>query len=166
MCGIEPQEAGDYAGITSPRALIDVFSRAGLANPSAHVAKMTAYKCLALLSDFHAGNYGVICNRGTGERRAAPLFDYDCSFGFPSNEYPLDVMWANPQLAALLCAQAFSDLDSSWDWSWYDPRALEGFEEQIAKAYAPLRSLPINFGPLLVWLFTIQRSYVNEVASA
>ena len=165
MCGMRSENAGDAMGTVRPLGLVDVFGRAGVANPSAHVAKMAAYNCLALLSDMHSGNFGVICNLQTGERRAASLFDYDRSFGLPSDEYPLDAMCANPQLAALLCAQRFSDLDPSWDWSWYDPRALDGFEERIEEAYFPYRrNLPSSFVPLLVRLFVIQRSYVNEVA--
>ena len=167
LCDMQPHEMEKLSGLASPQDLVGIFKRAGLENPSAHAAKIAAFNCLALLSDSHTGNYGVICNRSTGERRAAPPFDYDRSFGFPSDEFPIEVMCANPQLAALLCAQSFSDLDPSWDWSWYDPRAIEGFDERIEEAFAPYRhNLTPNFVELLVRLFVIQRSYVNEVASA
>ena len=71
--------------------------------------------------------------------------------------------------AAYACAQHVRvdpDLDSSWDWGWYDPQLLEGFEKRIEEAYAPYRNLPPNFVELLVRMFVIQRSYVNEVAAA
>ena len=109
---------------------------------------------------------GVICNVETGERRFAAPFDYDGAFGFPSGGFAYEEMCANPQSAALFCAYSFSDFEPSWDWGWYDPRALEGFEDRIVEAYAPLRSLPPNFGQLVARLFVIQRSYLNDVASA
>ena len=167
LCGMTPRKIEEITGLASPKSLIDVFTRAGVENAGAHAAKMAAYNCLALVSDFHAGNYGVICNRTTGECRAAPPFDYDRSFGFPFDDCPIEALCANPQLAALLCAQSFSNLDPSWDWSWYDPRVLEGFEGRIEEAFAPCRhNLVPNFVELIARLFVIQRSFVNEVASA
>jgi len=59
----------------------------------------------------------------------------------------------------------FSFLKSSWDWSWYDSRALDGFEDAIMGAYAFCRSLPPTFAELITRLFVAQRDYVNKVAS-
>ena len=74
-------------------------------------------------------------------------------------------MCNNPRLASLLCAKEFSGLDSSWDWSWYDPQKLSGFESRIQEAYASLGDLPAGFGGLIAELFATQRDYVNEVAA-
>ncbi|HAM16441.1 MAG TPA: hypothetical protein DCP91_11435 [Eggerthellaceae bacterium] len=130
------------------------------------MAKIAAFKNLSLLNDIHSGNYGVICNAKTGERRFAPPFDYDRAFGFPSDEHSYEAMCANPQNAALLCAYSFSDLDPSWNWGWYDPQVLEGFENRIVEAFASLQGLPPSFGKLIARLFAIQRSYLNDVAAA
>ena len=164
MCGIQPQAMDEFLGMASPQTLIDVFSRAGMADASAQAAKMFAFKSLSLLADLHTGNYGMIRNVRTGERRATPPFDYDRSFGFPQVDFPIEDMCANPEVAMLFCAYSFSDLDSSWDWSWYDSQALEGFEQRILETYAPYRELPSNFGELVAQLFVAQRDYVNDVA--
>ena len=74
-------------------------------------------------------------------------------------------MCKNPGLASLLCAKEFSGLDSSWDWSWYDPQKLSGFESRIEEAYASFSDLPAGFGGLVARLFAVQRDYVNEVAA-
>ena len=132
---------------------------------SAHVAKMACCSCLTLLADFHSGNFGVIRNLDTGARRPAPFFDYDGAFGFPPNARAFSSLCKQPMLAMLMCARQFSFLDPSWDWSWYDPEALEGFEDRIVDAYAPYRNLPSNFSELLAHLFDTQRTYVNRVAS-
>lgn len=57
-------------------------------------------------------------------------------------------------------------MDPSWDWSWYDPRALDGFEKRIEDAYAHNTELPPSFGALVARFFVIQRDYVNEVAAS
>ena len=108
---------------------------------------------------------GITLNIETGERRAVPPFDYDRSFGFPYENFPFESVCAKPENAAFLCACCFSDLDSSWDWSWYDPQALEGFEQQIVEAHGRCPDFPSNLGELVSRLFVMQRSYVNEVVS-
>jgi hypothetical protein len=165
MCGIPPQEMAGYEGSASPQVLVDIFSRAGVEDASAHTAKIFAFMSLALQADLHAGNYGVIRNLQTDARRAAPLFDYDRSFGHGPDDFPVERMCDNPRLAMLLCAYAFSNLDPSWDWGWYDPRVLEGFERRIVEAYAPYRDLPNGLAALVARLFVAQRAYVDKVAS-
>lgn len=165
ICGIDRNKMDKFMGPATPHMIIDVLSRAGVADAVAQAAKMFAFKALSLLSDLHTGNYGVIRNLETDVRRATPPFDYDRAFGFPSDGYPIEAMCANPEFAMLLCAQSFSDLDSSWDWGWYDPHALEGFEERIVETYAPYSDLPSNFGELVARLFVMQRSYVDDIAS-
>lgn len=166
MCGMRREEADELAHSGSLEYVGDIFSRTGLEGHSAHLAKIATFKNLSLLNDIHSGNYGVICNVKTGERRFAPPFDYDRAFGFPNDECAYEEMCANPQSAALFCAYSFSDFEPSWDWGWYDPRALEGFEDRILEAYAHLQTLPPNFGQLVARIFVIQRSYLNDVASA
>ena len=165
MCGFDVREARKLTGPVTSQDFIDIISRAGVANASEHVAKIFAFKALALLHDLHAGNYGIIRNIETGACRATLPFDYDHAFGFPNKEFPFEFVCNNPDHAAFLCAISFSDLESSWDWDWYDPNVLEGFEERIVKAYAPFSSLPPNFGDLVARLFAMQRDYVNKVAS-
>lgn len=144
---------------------IQAYEAIGIADTSAHVARMACCLCLSLLADFHAGNFGAIHKIGSDVWRPAPIFDYDGSFGFPFGEGAITSYCSNPFLAELLCARHFSYLRSSWDWSWYDPRALDGFEDHIVEAYAPYRSLPSNFAELVVRLFVCQRGYVDKVVS-
>ncbi len=166
MDGYDATESVALMGNTLSRDLIDVIVRAGVANASAHVAKLFAFKTLALHQDIHAGNYGIIRNVNTGACRPAPPFDYDRSFGFPSKEFSFERYCNAPEVAVFLCAAVFSDLDSSWDWSWYDPHTLDGFEERIVPAYAGYTDLPSNLGALIRHLFVMQREYVNRIALA
>ena len=164
MGGFSVSESVELMNSASTQRYIDILSRAGVADASAHTAKAFAFKDLALLADMHEGNFGVIRGIETGACRAAPPFDYDRSFGFPFKGFPFESLCNKPDLAAFLCACHFSDLDSSWDWSWYDPQALEGFEERIAEAHGHSAEFPSNLGELVARLFVMQRNYVDEVA--
>ena len=164
MCGFDNNEAYELMGPVTPQLYGDVMARVGVADASAQVAKLFAFKALALVRDLHSGNYGVILNFETNARRATPPFDYGHSLGFISVDIPLGLFCRNPDLVALCCARTFSNLDSSWDWSWYDPHTLEGFENHILEAYSRNEALPSNFGEVIARLFVTQREYVNGVA--
>ncbi len=166
MGGFDLNEASEFKKPVTPQRYADILSHAGVADVSAQVAKLFAFKVLALLNDLHSGNYGVILNLETGTRRGAPPFDYDHAFGLFSVEVPFDILCGNPDLTALCCAQYFSNLERSWDWSWYDPSALEGFEYHIVELYSSTDALPPDFGELIARLFVTQRDFVNEVATA
>lgn len=165
MGGFDANEAERLPGYASPQSYVDIVSRAGLPDANTAVAKMFAFKCLVLLADTHAGNFGIVRDCETGECHPAPPFDYDRCFGFSRDKRFIDIMCAKPKIASMLCGRNFSDLDPSWDWSWYDPKVLEGFEERIREAYAPLQGMPPTFGELVARLFIMQRNYVNDIAS-
>ena len=146
-------------------ALVDAYEAVGVADASAHVARRACFSCLSLLLDFNPGNFGVIRRIDSDVWRAAPIFDYDGAFGFPFNGVSISYLCENPSFVELLCAHRFSFLKPSWDWSWCDVRALDGFEDVIMEAYAPCKSLPPVFAELIARLFVAQRDYVNTVAS-
>ena len=163
MTGIKDMHDGQTAMVEVCDNRIRAYTALGIADASAHVARMACCSCLTLLADFHVGNFGAIRKVGADAWRPAPVFDYDGSFGFPFDN-PLSTYCSNPFLAELLCAYQFSYLKPSWDWSWYDPRTLDGFEDRIVEALSPNQSLPSNFAELIARLFIMQRDYVNKVA--
>ena len=166
MAGIKKSPSLGEGGITVEgcNSHIDAYAALGIADASAHVARMACFSCLSLLLDFNPSNFGVIRKVGSDVWRPAPIFDYDGAFGFPFKGISISDLCENPLFVKLLCAQRFSFLDSSWDWSWYDPQALDGFERLIEETYAPLQSLPPVFAELVSHLFEMQREYVNQVA--
>ena len=145
--------------------LIDAYAAIGVEDASAHVARMACFFCLSLLLDFNPSNFGAIRKTDSDAWRAAPIFDYDGTFGFPFNGVSLAYLCENPSFVELFCAHRFSFLNPSWDWSWCDLRALDGFEDVIMKAYATYRDLPPVFAELIAHLFVAQRDYVSKVAS-
>lgn len=146
-------------------ALIDAYAAIGVADASAHVARRACFACLSLLLDFNPGNFGAIRRVDSDVWRAAPIFDYDGAFGIPFNGVSISDLCENPSFVELLCAHRFSFLKPSWDWSWCDVRALDGFEDAIKEAYASCWTLPPAFAELIAHLFVAQRDYVKKVAS-
>jgi hypothetical protein len=167
MAGMWESPSLKRGGITTEAcdSLIEAYTAIGVADASAHVAKQACFSCLALLLDFNPGNFGAIRKIDSDTWRAAPLFDYDGSFGFPFNGVSIPYLCQNPALIELLCAQRFSFLKPDWDWSRCDLQALDGFEDAIVETYASRRSLPPTFGGLIARLFVTQREYVKKVAS-
>ncbi len=144
-------------------ALVDIYTAIGIEDASSHVARRACFACLALFSDFNVGNVGAIRKISTDVWRAAPIFDYDGAFGIPLDGTPLSYYCENPVLVNLFCAQRFSFLDPSWDWSWCDMRKLEGFEDAVKDAFASCQSLPPAFADLVSRVFVAQRDYVKEI---
>ena len=167
MAGMEESPALSGGCITAEAcdACIGAYAAVGVANASAHVTRMACFSCLSLLMDFNPSNFGAIRKVGSDVWRAAPIFDYDGSFGFPFRDVSISYISENPLFVELLCAHRFSVLDPSWDWSWYDPQALDGFEDRIVEAYASYQSLPTGFAELIARLFAMQHEYVNRIAS-
>ena len=167
MAGMRDSPCLRRGGITAEicDALIEAYAAIGAADASAHVARMACFASLSLLLDLNPGNFGAIRRIDSDVWRVAPIFDYDGSFGFPFDGVSIEYLSENPVLVELLCAQRFSFLKSSWDWSWYDSRAIDGFEDVIMQTYASRRGLPPGFAELIARLFVMQRDYVNKVAS-
>ena len=167
MAGMSESPALGGGSITTEKcnSHIDAFTTIGVADASAHVARMACFSCLTLLTDLNPSNFGVIRKVGSDVWRAAPIFDYDGSFGFPSKGITITQISENPLLFPLFFARQLSFLESSWDWTWYDPRALDGFEDRILEAYASYQSLPSGFAGLIAHVFALQHEYVNKVAT-
>ena len=165
MGGYDMRASSELMGPVSPESYIDIISHAGVTDALTHVAKEFAFTDLSLLADVHTGNYGLFRNIETGQHRVAPPFDYDRAFGFPGEEFPIESICEKPEVAAFLCASTFSHLDSSWDWSWYDPKALEGFEQKIIEGHARCIDTSPRLGNVVANLFSMQRDYLNNIVS-
>ena len=166
MCEEPEKGDGNHMSKELFQSLIEVYAAAGVADASAHIARMACYFCLSFIVDFHPGNFGAIRKLGTGAWRPSPIFDFEGPFGLSNDEDMIPVFLRNPELAKLLCVCSFSFLDPSWDWSWYDPQALEGFEDCIMEVFASSMGTPPEYVGIAANLFAMQRAYVNGIASA
>ena len=129
-------------------------------------AKLAVCACLSFNADMHLGNLAVIRKPGSDILRAAPLMDFTGGFGTFDADHSL-LACSNPTLLIILIAQRFSYLDPAWDYSWYDPHALDGFDDELRLAFERAEragAVPAGFAELICLAFKAQLSYVNEVA--
>jgi len=153
----------NYLGYELLERYADALVRLGIEGADAAVAKQGILALLTLCRDVHPSNMGVIHDFATGGLRVAPLFDFDRVFGLSN---PDQMTWASqhPAVALLAVARSFSDVAESWDLSWYDPHALDGFAGEIERVLSECDALPPGFVDVASGLFEVQRTYVNRIA--
>ena len=146
------------------RAFKQVLDDLGVAGTSRIAARTSVATALALARDLHPLNFGVIRNVETGVYRAAPLYDYGDAFGLGLSQQDSQWLSRNPLLTALFLISKGSVLDSDWDYSWFDPQALQGFDEELECALSAIVGLPAGYPHVIAQAFAIQLDYVREVA--
>ena len=169
------ERAGEGASVLSPQAgmadferLMDIYQQIledyGVPGHRQAMAKLFVMASLSLDFDTHPSNFGLIRDVRTLRLRQAPLYDHGRGFLYMRDK--LELVRREPRVADLLLGLYFSNLDPGWDYSWYDPCSLEGFEDEIVATLSGLESIPDGYAELMADLFMRQRSYVNRVAAS
>ena len=91
--------------------------------------KLACWRSLCFANDLHFDNLSAIRNIKTGEIRLAPVFDFGGAFG--SGKTGRQLLENINKATYLIVYFAFGDLNPDWDYSWYDPHSLDGFEDEI-----------------------------------
>ena len=126
--------------------------------------KVSCFRCLGFVSDFHFDNISIIRNMKTNEIRPAPLFDFGGAFG--SSKFGKSLI-SNPNKGVLLLVYfLFNDLDPDWDYSWYNPRKLEGFEEEIREYLSKSDFYTPDLIERVIEVYKQQKRSLDEMASA
>lgn len=157
-----PEQKTLFPNLTVGRGYGSMLELLGARGDGQATAKMGVVQTLLQRGDFHPGNFGIVRNADTGDVRLAPFFDLAGSFGTGSGE-ELQIIRKDPTTAMLFVAAAFSDLDPSWDYSWYDPTALVGFGEELEALFSACDDLGPSYPALARKLFECQLSYVNSI---
>lgn len=143
----------------------DALKALGVDAPEQALAKMIVCDYLMANFDRHRGNFGLMRNAETRDGwRIAPLFDNGAGFyarvtlrelqarryvtytSHPFSEYP------SQQLAMVE------------DMSWYDPRALDGFDEEIRYVLGANAALPKGFANTVAEQVRMNAERVEELA--
>ena len=91
--------------------------------------KVSCFRSVAFVSDLHFDNLSMIRNINANTFRPAPLYDLGGAFG--SSKSGREFISKANKGALLLIYFLFSGLDPKWDYSWYNPDKLIGFEDEI-----------------------------------
>lgn len=125
--------------------------------------KIQCFRSLCCINDLHFDNLSVIRNVNTGKIRIAPLYDLAGAFG--SSQKGRDFLKSFDKGSYLLISFVFGDLNPSWDYSWYNPNKLNGFEDEIRN----ILSLSTFYTPELIErilsLYHQQKSILDDAAN-
>lgn len=166
--GVDTRSVDAQVGLEGFDQYMALYQRtledAGVTDWRQRMAKLFVMATLALDFDTHHANFGLVRDVETLALRQAPLFDHGRAFLFLKDRF--EAVHDSPAALMLILGRYFSRLDPSWDYSWYDPHALDGFEDEIFETLSTLGSLPDGYAELMATLFVKQRDYVNYVAHA
>ena len=113
---------------------IDTLNIPGLKE---YFIKIWCWRSLAFVSDLHLNNLSAIRNMKTGKIKPAPIFDFGGSFG--STKTGKSILSHINAATYMIVYFSFGDIQPYWDYSWYKPHCLDGFEKEI-REYLSLSS--------------------------
>ncbi|MBQ9006850.1 MAG: hypothetical protein IJ092_10835 [Atopobiaceae bacterium] len=143
---------------------LGTLEKLGVEDGTQGMAKLFVMSSLALDGDTHPANFGLVRDVRTLKLRQAPLYDHGRGFLNLLGQH--EALCRSPFLISVVLGRDFSRLDPAWDYSWYDPHALDGFEDEILSTLSVIPSLPEGYAELMARLFVVQRNYVNQVTQA
>lgn len=91
--------------------------------------KVMCLRSLCFVNDLHFDNLSMIRNNKTGEIRFAPLYDLAGAFG--SSQTGRNILSNINKATYMIVYFVYSDLSPDWDYSWFNPHSLDGFENDI-----------------------------------
>ena len=124
--------------------------------------KVSCFRDLCFVSDLHFDNISIIRDLTTGKLRLAPLFDLGGAFG--SSKTGRETIRSANRATLFMIYFMFSDLDPEWDYSWYDPKRLEGSKELIEEYLSKSEFYNHDIIECIFEIFDHQKAVLDEFA--
>ena len=124
--------------------------------------KLTCVRHLTFLQDLHFDNISVIQNNKTGKIRLAPLYDLAGSFG--TSQRGKNFVANLNKGSYLVLFFIFNDIDPEWDYSFYDPRKLDGFEDEIVQTLSKSKFYTPELIDKILDLYHYQKENLDKIA--
>ena len=124
--------------------------------------ELACLRDLCFVSDLHFGNISLIRNSETGQTRIAPIYDLGGAFG--SSRTGQSMISNFNKSTLILIYYLFSDLDSNWDYSWYDPDRLIGVEDIIKETLSKSDFYTPELIDCIIEVYGHQKEVLDNVA--
>ena len=111
------------------KQFFEEIAKIGLPGIYQFFVKVMCLKNLCFVNDLHFDNISVIRNISTGEIRIAPLIDLGGAYG--SGKTGREFLAKLNKASFFILYYVYGNFDPEWDYSWFDPTRLEGFEDEI-----------------------------------
>ena len=124
--------------------------------------RIDVIRSLCFVSDLHFENISVIKNMKTGEVRPAPLFDLAGAFG--STQKGREILSKFDKNVYFIIYFLYNTLDPDWDYSWYDPSRLEGFEDEIREYLSKSSFYTPELIDRIVYFYKFQKESLDKLS--
>lgn len=124
--------------------------------------KLSCVKNLCFVSDLHFDNISIIRNIETGQTRIAPLYDLGGAFG--SSKQGRSFLSKPSKTLLLIIFYLFNGTDPDWDYSWYNPDRLIGFEDEIKAMLSKSNFYTPELIDSVIEIYQYQKSSLDEMA--
>lgn len=128
-----------------------------------YFVKIQCIRSLCFVSDLHFDNLSVIRNLKTGKIRVAPLYDLAGAFG--SSKTGREFISNMNTGSYVIIYYLFCGLEPDWDYSWYDPDKLIGFEEEIKEILSKSDFYTEEMLEKIIAVYHQQKNYLDGVAN-
>lgn len=125
-------------------------------------AKLQCIRSLCFVNDLHFENISVIRNNKTGKIRVAPLYDLAGAFG--SSQFGRDFISKLDKGSYFILYYVYGGLDPNWDYSWYDPNKLIGFEDDIKEVLSKSEFYTPDLIERIIAVYHQQKSSLDELS--
>ncbi len=124
--------------------------------------KITCVRHLCFISDLHFDNISIIKNNKTGKLRMSPLYDLAGAFG--TSESGRKFVSNINKGTYLVLFYVFNELNPDWDYSWYDPKRLDGFENEIIEILTKSEFYTPELLDRIINVFRYQKEALDKIA--
>ena len=124
--------------------------------------KLSVLRSLCFVSDLHFDNISLIKNTKTNKFRVAPIYDLGGAFG--SSKTGRELLSKPNKGLYLLIYFMYNNLDPNWDYSWYDPSSLDGFEDEIKEVLSKSEFYTPELIERIIAVYQIQKDSLNKLA--
>lgn len=125
--------------------------------------KLAVLRSIGFISDLHFNNISIIRNIKTKKIRVAPLYDLAGAFG--TCKSARELVKKGEKGTYIIVYYLFNNLEPDWDYSWYDPNKLIGFEDTIREILSKSSFYTPEILDRIVNVYLQQKSSLDELAT-
>lgn len=141
------------------RHFFNIASQSNIPGLKEFFVKLMCLRSLCFTNDLHFNNISMIRNLKTNEMRLAPLYDLASSFGSTANGR---VFLSNLNKGSYIIIYfIYGNLDPNWDYSWYDPDKLIGFEDEIREYLSKSEFYTDTLINHIIDVYKVQKRYLD-----
>ena len=141
------------------RRFFNIASQSNIPGLKEFFVKLMCLRSLCFTNDLHFNNISMIRNLKTNEMRLAPLYDLASSFGSSANGR---AFLSNLNKGSYIIIYfVYGNLDPNWDYSWYDPDKLIGFEDEIREYLSKSDFYTDTLINNIIDVYKVQKRYLD-----